>query len=487
MTSDSGRGDQGLLSGTIQVFLAEMLIMPVGLVVTAYLTRRLGPEAFGVFGLAVTLVTWIEWSVSSVFARATFKLVAEADDWRPLGTMVVRQHLVLSLVMMVALWMLSIPVARALGAPALAWLLAVLALDVPLFSLSQAHRNLLVGLGRFKERAYTSVARWTMRMVLVLLLVGLGLSTTGAAVASIGASAAELVVGRAFIRPKLFGHSSFPRRALYGYAAPLFVFALAMRVFDKLDLFALRVLGGTLAQVGAYSAAQNLSLAPGVFSLAFAPLLMATLARRLAEGDGEGARALAREAMRMALLLLPFAAVAAGAAPAIVQTCFGPSFASAATPFAVLVIGAVAVVMISVTTAILTVAGKPGWTVTLTVPLLPAAVLGHLVLVPRFGTFGASIVTTGLAVVGAGAAAAAVYTVWGVAAPHATALRVTIVAAAAGAAARLWTTSGLMLVFELIALALGVVAALLLMGEASAPERAAFRARVPWLAQPPLY
>ena len=480
--SASGRGGQGLLRGTIQVYLAEMLIMPVGLLVTAYLTRRLGPESFGVFSLAITVIAWIEWSVSSVFARATFTLVAGVDDWRPLGTTLVRQHLLLSLVMMVAVWIFSRPVASALRAPELAWLLAVLAVDIPLFSLSQAHRNLLVGLGCFRERAYTSVARWTVRLALVVLLVELGLSMTGAVLASIGASAAELAVGRVFIRPALFGHSSFPKRALYGFAAPLFFFALVMRVFDKLDLFAVRVLGGTLAQAGAYGAAQNLALAPGVFAQAFAPLLMATLGRRLAAGDLEGARAAARDAMRVTLLLLPFAALAGGAAPAIVLTCFGPSFAPASTLFAVLLAGAVAGVMISVATAILTVAGKPGWTVSLTAPLLPAAVVGHLLLVPRFGALGATIVTTGLAVACSGAAVAAVYKVWGVAPPQATALRVVVVSAAAGTAARLWTTPGLSLVFELVALVGGVAAALLLMGEASAQERAALRSR-PWLAQ----
>jgi O-antigen/teichoic acid export membrane protein len=246
------------------------------------------------------------------------------------------------------------------------------------------------------------------------------------------------------------------------------------------------MLGGTLAQAGAYSAAQNLSLAPGVFSLAFAPLLMSALGRRLAQHDAEGARAVARDAMRATLLLLPFAALAGGAAPAIVLTCFGSSFAPAATLFAVLVVGAVAMVMISVATAVLTVAGKPVWTAILTAPLLPAAVVGHLMLVPRAGALGASLVTTGLAFACAGAAVAAVYKVWGVAPPPSTALRVIIVSLAAGVAARLWTTPGPSLVIQLAALVVGVAGALLLLGEATAQERAALRAR-PWLARPPLY
>ena len=485
MTAASG-GAQGLLRGTIQVYLAEMLILPVGLLITAYLTRKLGPEAFGVLSLALTLITWIEWSVSSIFARATFTLVPRAEDWRPLGTTLIRHHLLLSVAMMVAVWIFSIPAARALRAPDLAWVLPVLAIDIPLFSLSQAHRNLLIGLGCFKERAYASAARWIVRLVLVVLLVELEFSMMGAVLASIGASAAEFATARLFVRPSLFAQSSFPPRTLYAFAAPLFVFALVMRLFDKVDLFAVRLLGGTLSQAGAYSAAQNLSLAPGVFALAFAPLLMAALGRRLADGDGNGARVVARESMRATLLLLPFAALVAGAAPAIVVTCFGPSYAAAAPVFAVLVIGAVALVMVSVATAILTVAGKAVLTAILTAPLLPAAVIGHLLLIPRVGPLGASLVTTGLALACAGAAVSAVYRVWGVAPPSATALRAAIVSAGAGALARLWTTPGPELVLALAGGAVAVIIALLLTGEATARERHALRVHS-WLARPPAY
>jgi O-antigen/teichoic acid export membrane protein len=50
-----------------------------------------------------------------------------------------------------------------------------------------------------------------------------------------------------------------------------------------------------------------------------------------------------------------------------------------------LIFGAVALVMISVAMAIATAAGKPRWTLILTGPLVLLAVIGHLLLIPRFG------------------------------------------------------------------------------------------------------
>src|SRR5229473_3250109 len=85
-----------IVHGTIRGFLAEGLFLLSGLISTVFLTRRLGPQAYGLFILTATLVTWIEGNITSVFARPTFKFIAEAEDWRPIGDTVVQLHLAAS-------------------------------------------------------------------------------------------------------------------------------------------------------------------------------------------------------------------------------------------------------------------------------------------------------------------------------------------------------------------------------------------------------
>src|SRR6187549_291420 len=70
------------IDGTILVFLSEALLLPTGLVTAAYLTRRLGSAEYGLLALTVTLVTWLEWTIASLFSRATIKLVGETADWK---------------------------------------------------------------------------------------------------------------------------------------------------------------------------------------------------------------------------------------------------------------------------------------------------------------------------------------------------------------------------------------------------------------------
>ena len=97
-----------------------------------------------------------------------------------------------------------------------------------------------------------------------------------------------------------------------------------MRLFDKLDLYMLKGLGGTAATAGIYGAAQSLSLVAGIFALSFSPLLLSTLTHAQRAGQFHQAVQTGRNAMRLVILLLPFAGLTAGAAPEIATLIFGP-------------------------------------------------------------------------------------------------------------------------------------------------------------------
>lgn len=88
------RGDahDGLLGGTARIFAAEALLVPTGLATAAFLSRRLGPEGYGLLTLASVLVVLVESNVAAALSRPSIKLVGDADDWRPIGTAVLRLY-----------------------------------------------------------------------------------------------------------------------------------------------------------------------------------------------------------------------------------------------------------------------------------------------------------------------------------------------------------------------------------------------------------
>ena len=250
---------------------------------------------------------------------------------------------------------------------------------------------------------------------------------------------------------------------------------MAVTLLSTLDLLMLKALGATASQTGIYGAAQTLTIVPGLFALSFSPLLLSTLGRLTRAGDVAHAKDMSSDAMRLVIVLLPFAGMTAGMAHEIVDLIFGPLFAGAAPILAALMFGALGMTMISITTAVLIAAGKPTWTLLQVGPLLPVAMAGYLLMIPRFGPMGAAAVTTFCSGLGAIASVAAVYRVWRVAPPVLTLVRALVVCALAFALAMHWSTPGGFLIVKIGTITAVIAGCFLALGEFNASELALAR------------
>jgi O-antigen/teichoic acid export membrane protein len=465
-----------LTDGVVLGFGAELILLPTGLITAAVLTRTLGPRGYGVFSVAATFITWLCLTTTTLLARAAVKFVSEADEWRPVATSVLRWRLVIGGVAALVVAAAAIPIAQVLGESPLAPYLAVFAIDLLLFNLARAHRDVLTGRGRFREVAAVSASRWTARLVLIVALVRLTGSVMGAVVGSVGATLVELLVAR-WREPIPFrGHSTVTRSMLWSVAAPLMIYGVSQQLYSRIDLFALSALSHSPVDAGLYAAAQNLSVAPGLFALSIGPLLLATLARLRRSGAEDQARRVGRDALRVSIALVPLAAIVAGAAPAIVRGIFGASFAASAPLLALLFAGGVALAIMTVSVSIITAIDQQRIVSILGFGVLAAAVVGHLVMIPRFGALGAAMVTTVCGAMGALASVVLVHRMWGV---HAYA---TMTRAAALALPAYWLASHvpdlglLVLLLALGLMSIAVVIAFVLLGELDAEERRRWRA-----------
>jgi O-antigen/teichoic acid export membrane protein len=475
-----------LVGGTMLVLAAEALAFPAGLIATILLTRYLLPADYGALALALAGVAWLEWTVVSLFSRAAWKLTAEADDWRTVAQPVVRVFLSAGLLAGVCVFATADLAARMLSVPQLAPLLRILALEIPVFVTAHAYRSVLIGRGMHGARAAVAAGRWTLRAILIAAGTLLGFSLNGLAVLIVAATCVELALARSGAAGFRRAHarSARPDRAairitagqLLAYATPLAVSAICLRLLDRMDVFALRLFGGSLENVAAYGVAQNLALGPGLFGTAFVPALVAAYSYRAARGDAVGAKRLSAEALRAGFLMLALSLLAAGAARSLIELLFGARYAAAAPLFALLIVGAGATLLNALASAVLVGAGKLPWTVRLTVPLVLMAAIGHAVLVPRYGAAGAAIVTASTALIGAAASCVAAHVLVGTPIPFATLLRsLGVGGVTAWGLARLHVTGAAILPVLAIALLLFAVG-LVLSGELRASERARLRA-----------
>ena len=452
-------------TGTLQAFASQALRLPAGLLIAAYLTRKLGPESYGVLMATSAIVLWVESSTGLVFNRVVVKFVAESEDWRGTISSLARVQLIAGLAIGGGLAAVAPLVASLLRSPEIVPYLRLFALDIPLLNLANLHLSILTGRRNYGLRAGLMTVRLAANTILVFVLVGLGLSIYGAILATIGASLLGFLSARVYVKPKLWGAFHGPVQGFGGYVWPLLLYAIAMNLLDPIGLLAVKALAPDPGSAGFYGAARNLTVTTSLFTVAFTPILLATLTHLLHRGLTGEARSVTLGAMRFVVCLFPFAGVVAGSASQIAGLIYGGSFSAAGPPLALLIFGSVAVALTAVNGSSLIAAGRPGLLCALTIPMVPVALAAQLWLVPRLGIVGAALASLAVALAGAITSSLAVYRTWEVRPASGTILRVAAVTLIAWGVSAVWKASGGWLVAELAAVSALAVAALVFLGE----------------------
>ena len=388
-------------AATIRVLAAEALLLPSAVLLAAILSRTLGPSGYGLYALASTIVIWVEWTVASVLSRAIVRETSQAPDDERVATAAVRLSALFGCLAL-ALVELAAPLASSITSePRLTACLRLLAIDIPIFTVAMAHRSVLVGRHDFLGRAMMPVTRWTGRLLFVVLLVAAGAGLEGVFIGFIVATSVELFVARRFARVPLLTSGPMPWRPLIADALPFLALSVTLRLFDRIDLLLYKSLGGSTADAGLFGAAQGLAQALSLISVAFPPLLLATLTRLHGNGQNEEARQLAGNALRAVVWLLPVAGLVNASGPALAAWFFGEPFREAGPLLTPLVITAVLQVLMAVLIMVLTAAGYPNVLLSAGVGMVVAAAFGGLWLIPRLGAMGAATATMGAAIGGA--------------------------------------------------------------------------------------
>jgi O-antigen/teichoic acid export membrane protein len=382
-----------IIGGTAWNLLAEGISLPAGFLVFLFLTRKLGPAGYGFYTLITTFVLWFEWLIVSLFERATVKLTGESQDWSKLGSAMIQLHLIIGCLTAASIFTLADWIAAWLKEPTMAAYLRLATLDIPIFAFAQAHRSLMIGVGLFQERAYAGIARWGTKLLLVVLLVQAGLSVTGAILANIGASLLELILCRYYLRPGVLLRSGHSYRLLLKYALPIFLLALCLKSFNKLDLFALKILGGSISQAGFYGAAQNLSLLAGILTLSFTPILLSVLTRTLKSGEIERSRQITRLSFRFLIWFVPFGALLTLEAPWLVPLMLGAAFRESILLFQILVWCAIALTVVSMAATVILALNRLRVSLLQLLPILLFSPFLYWLIVPRWGSPGTALVT----------------------------------------------------------------------------------------------
>lgn len=240
-------------------------------ILTIFLARRLGPQEYGVFAVAVGLGTVLVLPADAGLSSSVARFLAErVDDRRSVGALLadaLRLKLAVALAVCVALFALAAPIAEAYGIAGLTWPIRGIALAVLGQTLFMLYAGAFVALGRLGSQLRMMASESAVEFAASVALVLLGAGAAGAAFGRasgylfatvVGVALATRLVGRRALPSKLLRGHGFARK-IAGYARALVIVDSAFTLFEQIDVLL----------IGAYLGAT----AAGLFQ---APLRLAT-------------------------------------------------------------------------------------------------------------------------------------------------------------------------------------------------------------------
>ena len=461
IASESKPTSQVAARGTIQLLIGRGLFMVSGYVITVILARGLGPAAYGVFGVIMSLLLWIEVVGDLGIQRATIKLIPEASDPGSVAQTASALLLLVSVILFAACWVLAPMVASALDIDDGARLFRIAVLDLPFNGLYLAYQGILQGHRQFGTMTITLILYSVVKLGGVAALLIIGLSVEAALIVNVLATVGALCY--LFTRDRV--RIGFPSRplaiAMMRVAAPLSVFVVTMQFVLSAHLWALKRLATDDAVIGFYAAAFNLARLPTVVPFVLTGVVLASISLALARQDVALARRYIQAAIRFILVvLLPVCALGAIDAAPIMAFVFSDSYAEGGPFLALLLITFGLFALFDTTLHALIAAGQYYKVTGTLVALVPVALLLNGWLIPANGAVGAAAGFLATLACGTTAAGFWIYRHYGPPAKLLTVVRTTAATAAVAGLSLQFDATGWWLLVKLSALMLIYLAVL---------------------------
>jgi O-antigen/teichoic acid export membrane protein len=379
--------------GTIQLLAGRGFLIFSGYLVSIILARGLGPVEYGVYGVILSVLVWMETLGNAGIPAATAKLIPLHEGQASAVEQAARIHLlIVSLVIFTLCWFLAPSLARVFGIPAGATLFRVAILDIPFSGLYFAYQGVFYGHQRFGALSLCFIVYSLTKLFGIATLFVLQLSVLGALVVNLVATAGALI----YLVIKSPPTCSLPSGALLGSmlraALPLGVCLLSTQLLLSVDLWSLKSLwsgGGEL--IGIYVAAINVSKILLIVPSVIAGILFARLSWALARHDEALARSCIQEAGRLALIILmPSCTLIALHSETIMVLIYSSVYAAGGILLSLQVIAFGLLAFFDISFNALMASGKAGQSAGILLVLVPVAFALNLVLIPKFGAMGAA-------------------------------------------------------------------------------------------------
>jgi stage V sporulation protein B len=352
--------------------------MATGFVQPLALTRILGQEGYGLYGVVLSAISIVNNVVVSGSIQAMSRAVIQGGD------RALRRGLLLHVALGAFLASMLVLNADTLGAtllrdPAVPGLLRVAAIVVADYSVYAALVGAFNGRRRYGVQAALDITFSTLRTLLIVGLSWWGFGAPGAVLGFAIASGMILLLALGLTVPNLRGVPSdlgvepMPERlgtfaqAYSRYFAPVLAYQLALNLVLQGDTLLFKALAARAGHgvttvntfLGVYKAAQNFAFLPYQLLLSVTFVLFPVVSRATLEGDRATTERFVRGALRFSALALgAMLPVLAGCSRKVLQLAYPSSFEAGAVVLRNLALGQGAFTLLVVCTTIVLAAGR---------------------------------------------------------------------------------------------------------------------------------
>lgn len=482
---------QSLLTGAAALVMAQAVVLALGFITHPLVGRFLGPEAYGIYGVVLSIQTIVSLILTLGVPVAISRFVAQDElHARSILQQALRIQLILAL---------GISVGTALLSPAIAWLLGDSSLQpyilfIALVIFVQAgypvFTQYLSGMHRFNKQAALTALYAISKLVgavgllFVFHIYGAfsGFAIGGIIAAFVGWQWTQQMGGTAIKR--------LPLRSFLEFAGMYAFILIGLQLLMSLDLFMVKALLRNGSLTGFYTAAGTLSRIPYLLLQGLSFVLLPSVAALTKPGASQAkARLFIRDTVRYLIaLIVPSVALGATTSKQLILLFFeSKQYVPAAPALTILIVGLGSLAFYLLLANIAAGAGKARFPLIVTTGLLVVSVTLGFVLIPRFGLLGAAWQTTVTSLAGLAILTIYIVSVFQIPVPVRSTINIIIASAIAILPTYVWRPTPLGLLGEYAGLVALYVGVLWLLGEITEHDRrrlASLHPKLSWVAPP---
>jgi O-antigen/teichoic acid export membrane protein len=390
-----GADPTGLIArGTAQNVLSRGCFFAFAYVASIILARGLGPAEYGVYGLIMSVLLWVEQiSKFTIPPAAAILIPRETHNSRALEQTALFLNSVLFITLFVLLWFAAPLVADLFDLHDGTYLLRIAALDLPFFGMYFVYRGVLQGHRDFLSISIAELLYSFTKLAGIAILMVLWLSVPGALVVNVLASVGALLFVLSRISIKLTAPAQNFIRPVIRFALPLGLYMLALQTIGSLDLWFLKALNPSkqASTIGIYVAARNVAVAPGVVLMVISDVLLPSLSKALAQKDTVLSRHYLQSGVRfLCIVVSPIILLFMLAADQIMALLFSTGFAGGGVYLKMLIFYAMSLPFVDLFASALNAWGKPYLCGTTLFLLIVVALPLNVQFILSFGPVGAA-------------------------------------------------------------------------------------------------